>query len=98
MVNTDYFSRHSKWMYGFEGNEDPAKRGKFPNPLYDPNVKPNKKPKWCKGHVCGACLEAPGGGLVACPHLAYAEISPELRKRLLVVVHQYFEEGSGDDD
>ena len=94
LINLYYQSQHSKWIYGWEGNEDPAARGKLPNPQYDPKAKPDKKPKWCKGHVCPDCLN--DGKM--CEHLGWSPVTDELRKRLHAVVHQYFEEVDRDEE
>jgi hypothetical protein len=87
MVNTDYFSRSSKWVYGWKGNKDPKARGKLPNPHYDPNVKPNEKPDYCEGHVSIKCLRSG----VMCPHLAFSKVEDDLRKKFKKMVHKHFE-------
>lgn len=91
MVNTDYFSKSSKWVYGWKGNKDPASRGKLPNPQYDPNVKPNEKPDYCAGYVSIKCLRSG----VMCPHLAFAEAEDEIIKRFKKMTKEYYKEDKG---
>jgi hypothetical protein len=88
MINVDYEGKHSKWVYGWEGNEDPTKRGKYPNPQYDKSAKPDKKPKYCKGHICPDCIQESK----LCPHLAYAPVEKELKDKFTTLVHEYFKE------
>ncbi len=83
-INQEYHSKHSKWVYGWKGNKNPEDRGKKPNPEYDPNVKPNKKPKKCLGHISIECIK--------CRHLAYADIEPNLRAKISPVIKNYFDE------
>jgi hypothetical protein len=55
--NFEYNDKHSKWVYGWEGNEKPEDRGKHPNPHYDPNVKKPEWPEFCVKHICYTCYE-----------------------------------------
>ena len=47
---------------------------KVPNPDYDPDVKRNPIPKFCKKHVCIACLEN------KCEHLSFSEAEDAILK------------------
>lgn len=80
----DYHSKHSKWVWGWEGNENPEHRGKYPNPNYDPNVKIPRAPKNCKKEICIECVK--------CKYLAYCDVDDELHKRFNKLFHEYCEE------
>jgi hypothetical protein len=60
----DYQKKCDPNMYGWEGNEDPEKRGTFPNPDYDPDAKVPERPEFCEKRICYTCYEK------ECPHLA----------------------------
>jgi hypothetical protein len=94
-VNTDYFSKSSKYVYGWSGNKDPAARGERPNPDYDPNAKPNEKPSWCKGHVCKACLES-DVPVKMCPHLAYGSVGKIVKKKFRKMIHKIYDKEVND--
>ena len=55
--NWDYNNKHGKWVYGWEGNENPENRGKLPNPHYDPEAKKPEWPDFCKKHICYTCYK-----------------------------------------
>ena len=63
----EYRKKHSKYVYGWEGNKNPEDRGKKPNPDYDPDFKKPKRPDFCTKKICYGCLEN------NCLHLAYGE-------------------------
>ena len=94
-VNLDYFSKCSKHVYGWEGNKDPANRGERPNPDYDPNVKPNEKPPWCKGHVGKACLGSDVPGKM-CPYLAYGSVEKKVKKKFKKMIHEIYDKEVSD--
>lgn len=94
-INWDYNGKGGKYVYtiptGGENVEEwskdrfnPKNWIKEPNPNYDPKIKPNKKPKDCKGHVCADCIK--------CEYLAYTPIDDDLRKKLAKIIHKHEEE------
>jgi hypothetical protein len=86
-INQEYDHKHSKWTYGWKGNKNPEDRGKLPNKDYDPTVKPDEKPEYCKGHICEACLH---DGTM-CPNLLYGTVEKKLKKKFGKLVHKHYE-------
>jgi hypothetical protein len=87
MINTDYTLKSSKWTYGWKGNDDPAARGKRPNPQYDPTAVPDEKPEWCAGYVCPECLRDKG---TMCEHLAYAPAEKKIQKKFKKMIRKMY--------
>jgi hypothetical protein len=82
MINIHYQSTSSKVLITYAGGV----RNEIPNPDYDPSVKPDLKPVWCKGHVCMACLN--GGEM--CKHLNYGTVEKKVRKRFRKLIRKIY--------
>ena len=55
--------------------------------VHDPDAKPDKKPEWCEGHVCIACLRDKG---VSCPHFAYSEAQKKINKKFRKMIRKHY--------
>lgn len=66
-IDWDYIETCSPHYYKFNGEKEPDKWEKEPNPNYDPEAKIPNDPPYCEKHICFACLSN------KCPYFAYAE-------------------------
>jgi hypothetical protein len=98
-INNNYKTKKSKYIYTIKtGGEDvekwskdrfnPKNWVKEPNPDYDPTVKPDKKPDYCKGHVCIACLK----GGETCQYFNFCGVEDEIKKKFSNLVKEYYSE------
>jgi hypothetical protein len=97
MINVDYTNKKSKYSYVIEtGGEDvekwkndrfnPKNWKQVPNDQYDPDIKPDKKPEYCEGHVSFECLR---NGTV-CPHFAFGKPEKKIKEKFSKMVRKHY--------
>jgi hypothetical protein len=84
VVDMDWKRKREKYDYLMGDSDDPKEWEKVPNPDYDPDVKRNELPEFCKKKICFRCLEK------GCEYFAYAECTDteEVAK-----IHSFKKEG-----
>jgi hypothetical protein len=95
-INTDYENNSSKYNYKFDANKDIKDWEKVPNENYDPTLKPDKKPEYCKGYCCIDCIV--GDKKNMCPHFSFSDPGEKMTAEFKKVVKKIYEEEGGEFD